>query len=65
MNVRHPEGILHSFSFKKIFYDKMDLSLYFRVTIFRTLLNITMVFFLQINSPLSFTVFAKSSLQDI
>ena len=25
MNVRHPTGVLHSFSIKKIFYDKMDL----------------------------------------
>ena len=25
MNVRHPEGVLHSFSLKNIFYDKMDL----------------------------------------
>ena len=33
MNVRHPMGALHSFSIKNIFYDKMDLRLfYFRVT---------------------------------
>ena len=24
MNVRHPQGVLHSFSIKNIFYDKMD-----------------------------------------
>ena len=29
MNVRHPTGVLHSFSIKKIFYDKMDLRLLF------------------------------------
>ena len=34
MNVRHPEGVLHSFSIKNIFYDKMDLRLfYFHMTI--------------------------------
>ena len=34
MNVRHPEGVLHSFSNKNIFYDKIDLRLfYFDVTI--------------------------------
>ena len=27
-------GVLHSFSIKNIFYDKMDLRLYFRVTIY-------------------------------
>ena len=33
MNVRHPEGVSHSFSIKNIFYDKMDISLfYFCVT---------------------------------
>ena len=33
MNVRHPMGVLHSFSIKNSFYDKMDLQLfYFRVT---------------------------------
>ena len=33
MNVEHPMGVLHSFSIKNIFYDKMDLRLfYFRVT---------------------------------
>ena len=33
MNVRHPWGVLHSFSIKNIFYDTMDLWLfYFRVT---------------------------------
>ena len=26
MNVRHPQGVIHSFSIKKIFYDKMDLT---------------------------------------
>ena len=32
MNVRHPMGVLHSLSMKNIFYDKMDLWLfYFRV----------------------------------
>ena len=25
MNARHPVDVLHSFSFKNIFYDKMDL----------------------------------------
>ena len=29
MNVRHPEGVLHSFSIKNISYDKMDLRLFF------------------------------------
>ena len=34
MNVKHPMGALPSFSIKNIFYDEMDLSLfYFRVTI--------------------------------
>ena len=34
MNVRHPMSVLHSFTIKNIFYDKMDLELfYFRVTI--------------------------------
>ena len=34
MNVRHAIGDLHSFSIKNIFYDKMDLRLfYFDVTI--------------------------------
>ena len=33
MNVRHPMGVLHSFSIKNIFYDKIDLRLfYFDVT---------------------------------
>ena len=32
MNVKHPMDILHSFSIKIIFYDKMDLRLYFNVT---------------------------------
>ena len=33
MNVRYPTGVLHSFSIKNIFYDKMNLKLlYFRVT---------------------------------
>ena len=27
MNVRHPMGVLHSFSIKNIFYDKMGLRL--------------------------------------
>ena len=35
MNVRYPMGVLHSFSIKNIFYDKMDFRLfYFRMTIF-------------------------------
>ena len=34
MNVRHPIGILHSFSIKNIFYDKIDLRpFYFDVVI--------------------------------
>ena len=33
MNVRHLMGVLHSFSIKNIFYDKMDLRLYFCVMI--------------------------------
>ena len=28
MNLRHPIGVLHSFSIKNIFYDKMDLKLF-------------------------------------
>ena len=28
MNVRHPMGVLHSFSIKTIFYEKMDLRLF-------------------------------------
>ena len=33
MNLRYPMGVLHSFSVKKTFDDKMDLRLfYFRVT---------------------------------
>ena len=33
INVRHPQGVLHSFFIKNIFYDKMDFKLfYFRVT---------------------------------
>ena len=35
MNVRHPMGVLHSFSIKNIFYDKMDLRhFYFDVAIY-------------------------------
>ena len=35
MNVRHPMDVLHSFSIKSIFYDKMDLILFcFEVTIY-------------------------------
>ena len=35
MNGRHPVGVLHSFSIKNIFYDKMDLRLfYFHVMIY-------------------------------
>ena len=34
MNVRHPQGVLHLISIKNIFYDEMDLRLfYFHVTI--------------------------------
>ena len=34
MNVRYPMGVLHSFSIKNVFYDKMDLRpFYFDVTI--------------------------------
>ena len=29
MNARHPMGVLHSFSIKNIFYDKMDLRLFY------------------------------------
>ena len=29
MNVRHPMGVSHSFSIKNIFYDKMDLRLFY------------------------------------
>ena len=29
MNVRHSMGVLHSFSIKNIFYDKMDLRLFY------------------------------------
>ena len=29
MNVRHPMGVLHSFSIKNIFCDKMDLRLFY------------------------------------
>ena len=36
MNVRHPAGVFHSYSIKNIFYDKMNLRLfYFRVTNWR------------------------------
>ena len=69
MNVRHSSGILHSFSIKNIFYDKMDLSVpYFRVTICRAQilgLKYHDGVFLQINSPLSFIAFARSSLREI
>ena len=34
MNVRHPMGVLHLFSIKNIFYDKMDWRLYFDVAIY-------------------------------
>ena len=38
MNVRHSMGVLHSFSIKQIFCDKMDLRLsYFHVTMFEYL----------------------------
>lgn len=34
MSVRHPKGVLKSFSIKNIFYDEIDLTLfYFRVMI--------------------------------
>ena len=29
MNVRHPIGVLHSISIKNIFYDKLDLTLFY------------------------------------
>ena len=29
MNVRHPKGVLHPFSIKNIFYDKMDLRVFY------------------------------------
>ena len=29
MNVRHPMGVLYSFSIKNTFYDKMDLRLFY------------------------------------
>ena len=29
MNVKHPTGALHSFSIKNIFYDKMDLTVFY------------------------------------
>ena len=29
MNVKHPMGVLHSFSIKNIFYDKMDFRLFY------------------------------------
>ena len=29
MNVKHPMGVLNSFSIKNIFYDKMDLRLFY------------------------------------
>ena len=36
MNVKHPMGVLHSFSIKNIFCDKIELRLfYFRVTIWK------------------------------
>ena len=35
MNVKHPMDVLHSFSIQNIFYDKVDLKLfYFRVAIY-------------------------------
>ena len=41
MNVRHPMGVLDSFSIKNIFYDKMDFRLsYFHVTIYLIILEI-------------------------
>ena len=39
MNVRHPVGVLHSFSIKIVFYDKIDSRLfYFHVMIFEVLI---------------------------
>ena len=29
MNIRRPQGVLHAFSIKKFFYDKMDLRLFY------------------------------------
>ena len=29
MNVRHPQGVLHTFPIKKFFYDKMNLRLFY------------------------------------
>ena len=40
MNIRHPMGVLHSFSVKSIFYDKIDFRLfYFDVALARHTLN--------------------------
>ena len=51
MNVRHPTGVLHSFSIKNIIYDKMDLTAFlflcddlgpcltFVIEIFATIVN--------------------------
>ena len=40
-NVRYPMGVLHSFSIKNIFYDKMDLRLfYFDVAIYQMIILI-------------------------
>ena len=35
MIVRYPMGILHSFSIKKIFYEKMDLRIFFSCRSYR------------------------------
>ena len=41
MNVRHPMGALHLFSIKNIFYDKVDLRLfYFDVVIYDMRLSV-------------------------
>ena len=39
MSIRHPMGVLHSFSIKNIFYDTMNLRLfYFDVTTFQSMM---------------------------
>ena len=67
MNARHPVGVLHSFSIKNIFYDKMDLRFfYFDVTIYRKIpkqcsSNVStknFVFSLTIITALSFEFFS-------
>ena len=57
MNVRHPMGVLHSFSIKNIFYDKMDLRLfYFRMTIFSLMQDLRNRFFYK-NKNAQFVIF--------